>query len=108
VLEESPSEEINLKKLALGRVDLALMTYNEMKSAEWLFARAGVNGKVKTSFRAGILHSHIGFSTKHPNGKWALQQFNKGYQLITANGTLRRLRNTWLQKLQPVNTTRRR
>lgn len=100
VVEESPSESLNLKKLALGRVDLALLTYNEMKSPEWLIARAGVAGKVKTSFRSGVLNSYIGFSKRHPQGSWALQQFNKGYRLITANGTLRRIKKTWLQKLK--------
>ena len=47
VREESPSEDINLRKLALGRIDLALLTYNQMKSPEWLINRAGVDGKVK-------------------------------------------------------------
>jgi polar amino acid transport system substrate-binding protein len=99
VLEESPSEAMNLKKLAAGRVDLALLTYDEMKSPEWLMMRAGVLGRVKTTFRAGTLNSYIGFSLKHPQGAWALQQFNKGFRLITGNGTLRRIRQAWRQKL---------
>jgi ABC-type amino acid transport substrate-binding protein len=105
VLEESPSEQINLRKLALGRVDLALLNYNEMKSPDWLIARAGVNGKVKTSFQAGILNSYIGFSRKHPQGAWALLQFNQGYRLITANGTLQRVRKTWFKTLASEKTT---
>jgi ABC-type amino acid transport substrate-binding protein len=100
VREESPSEDINLKKLALGRVDLALLTYNEMKSPEWLINRAGVNGKVKTTFRAGRMKGYIGFSRKHQQGMWALKEFNKGYRAISANGTLRRLKTQWLQKLR--------
>lgn len=101
VREESPSEEVNLKKLALGRVDLALLNYNQVKSPRWLINRAGVNGKVKTTFRAGILNSYIGFSKKHPDGPWALQQFNKGYRLITANGTLSRVEKVWSQNPPP-------
>ena len=50
VIEESPSEETNLKKLALGRVDLALLTYNQVKSPEWLIARAGVAGRCAPHF----------------------------------------------------------
>jgi|GEM_PF-540802 len=101
VREESPSEDVNLRKLALGRVDLALLTYNEMKSPEWLINRAGVNGKVKkTNFRAGTLKSYIGFSKKHQQGMWALDQFNKGYGAITADGTLRKLKAQWLQRLR--------
>lgn len=100
VREESPSEDVNLKKLALGRIDLALLNYNEMKSPEWLINRAGVNGKVKTTFRAGTLNSYIGFSRKHQQGMWALDHFNKGYRTITADGTLRKLKAQWLQKLR--------
>jgi len=103
IREESTSEDINLKKLALGRVDLALLNYNRMKSPEWLMARAGVNGKVKTTFGSGTLNSYIGFSKRHQEGAWALQQFNRGYRIISANGTLRRLKTKWLQKLQEKN-----
>jgi polar amino acid transport system substrate-binding protein len=99
VIERSPSEEINLKKLAFGRIDLALLNYNEMKSADYLLTKAGVNGKVKVTFRSGILDSYIGFSRRHPDGPWALREFNKGYRLIIANGTLRRLKRTWSEKL---------
>ena len=99
ILDESPSEVMSLKKLALGRVDLALLNYDQLKSPEWLAARAGVRGKVKPSFRAGVLNSYIGFSLKHPEGPWALQQFNKGYGLIAANGTLRHIQKAWLEKL---------
>jgi polar amino acid transport system substrate-binding protein len=99
MIEESSSEEINLKKLALGRIDLALLTYNEIKSPEWLMIKAGVKGKVKPTFRAGTLNSYIGFSLKHPEGAKALEQFNKGFRLITTNGVLARLKRNWLQKL---------
>lgn len=99
ILEESASEDVNLRKLALGRIDLALLNYNQMKSPEWLITRAGVNGKVKTTFSAGNLNSYIGFSKRHQQGAWALQQFNKGYRIIAANGTLRRLKTKWSQKL---------
>ena len=50
--------------------------------------------------RAGTLNSYIGFSRKHQQGMWALGQFNKGYRAITADGTLRRLKTEWLQKLR--------
>ena len=99
VAESSPSEEINLMKLALGRIDLALLTYNDMKSVSSLIERAGVGGKVGATFRSGILDSHIGFSRKHPDGSRALRQFNTGHRLITSNGTLERIRRVWTQKL---------
>ena len=100
VVEESPSEDMNLRKLAAGRIDLALLNYNEMKSPGSLIQRAGVTGQVKTTFLAGIMNSYIGFSTRHSQGLWAREQFNKGFAAIMANGTLRRIRTTWLRILK--------
>ena len=99
VTEQSPSEDINLKKLAMGRLDLALLNYNEMKTASWLIGKAGVTGKVKTTFRSGRLNSYIGFSKKHPDGLLALREFNRGFRLISGNGTLRRIKQEWTRKL---------
>ena len=100
VIEESPSEDLNLRKLALGRIDLALLTYNEVKTPDWLIEKAGVGGKVKVGFVSGVLNSYIGFNTKNPEGLKALTQFNAGYHLITINGTLRNIKRTWLQRLK--------
>ena len=97
VVEESPSEDVNLRKLAAGRIDLALLNYNEMKSPESLMKRAGVVGQVKTGFEAGSMNSYIAFSTKHPDGRWAREQFNKGFTIITANGTLHRIKKAWMR-----------
>ena len=105
IREESPSEEINLQKLARGRVDLALLTYNRVKSPVWLIATAQVNGRVRPTFTSGLLNSYIGFSTKHPAGLPALQQFNKGYRLITVNGTLKRISIAWVKKLKVETPT---
>jgi ABC-type amino acid transport substrate-binding protein len=95
VLEESESEEMNLKKLATGRIDTALVNYNETKPAELLLAKAGVTGQVKWAFRSGVLGSYICFSTKHPLGGAALKAFNKGFRIISGNGTLRKIEMQW-------------
>ncbi len=99
VVEESPSEDANLRKLAAGRIDLALLNYNNMKSPELLIKRAGVVGQVKTGFEAGSMNSYIAFSTKHPDGTWAREQFNKGFTVIKTNGTLHRIRKTWINHI---------
>ena len=100
IFEESPSEDINLRKLAAGRIDLALVTYNEMKNPSALINQAGATGKVKATFLAGPMNSYIGFSRKHSQGTWAREQFDKGFAIISTNGTMKRLRATWLRVLK--------
>ncbi len=104
-LDESPSEEMNLKKLVRGRVNLAIVNYNDIKSAEYIMTRAGVTGQVKVGFRAGVLNSYIGFSKKHSHGLWALGRFNAGFQIITANGELRRIEKAWIEKMKVKTAT---
>jgi polar amino acid transport system substrate-binding protein len=99
VVEESPSEDINLRKLAAGRIDLALLTYNEMKTPKFLIQRAGVSGQVQTTFQAGGMNSYIAFSTKNSQGGWAKQEFDKGFAAISRNGTLKRIKSRWLRAL---------
>jgi polar amino acid transport system substrate-binding protein len=99
VLEPSESEDLNLRKLALGRVDFAVLTHNETKTASWLIRRAGLTGKVKVGFSAGALKSYIGFSKKSPGGHWALREFNRGHRAIITNGTLRQIRTKWSREL---------
>ncbi len=109
VIEQSPSEALNLKKLALGRVDLALLTYNETKSPQLLIGRAGVAGKVSiTPLRAGTLKSYIGFSLKHPDGPSAAREFNRGLRQITRDGTMLRIRSSWSRTIAREQPTGRR
>lgn len=98
VIEESVSEKVLLRKLAAGRVELALINYNETKPYEKIVAEAGVTGRVKPAFRSGILKSFIGFSEKHPQGPLARKKFNEGYKMISANGVLDRIRRQWIDK----------
>lgn len=96
VLYESPSEELNLKKLEAGRVDAAIINLNDAtKPVEYMRAKAGVGEKVAPAFRSGEMGSYIGFSTKHPRGAWALAKFNAGFQAIESDGTLRRIEEQW-------------
>jgi polar amino acid transport system substrate-binding protein len=98
IFEESETEESNLKKLAKGRIDAALVNFNETKPVELAIARAGVAGQVKHAFPSGDLGAYVGCSTKHPEGMKALEQFNRGYKIISTNGTLGRIEREWRER----------
>lgn len=95
VLEESPSEVTNLKKLVAGRIGAAIINHNETKRDDYVVAQAGAMGKVRRSMRAGTLNSFIGFSRNHPDTKWALERFNAGFLAIVNNGELKRIEQRW-------------
>jgi len=95
VLEESPSEVINLKKLSVGRIGATIINHNETKRDDYVIAQADAKGKVRRTGRAGILNSFIGFSRRHPDTKWALERFNTGFLAIVKNGELNRIEQRW-------------
>jgi len=63
-----------------------------------LIKKAGVVGQIQTTFLAGMMNSYIGFSVKHPEDRLTREQFDKGFSRIMANGTHRRIRETWLKR----------
>jgi len=93
--EMARSELVNLKKLALGRIDAALVMESALRGTQQLVQEAGAAHDVSAAFASTRLDSHIGFSLKHPRGEAALADFNRGYALIAADGTLRRIAAKW-------------
>jgi ABC-type amino acid transport substrate-binding protein len=100
-LEPSPSEEISLRKLAAGRVDAAIINYNDVKNVAYLSASVGAPGMLRPAFRAGVLESFIGFSRRHPRGAWARERFDRGLRTIAADGRLKRIEADWVRAIKP-------
>ncbi|MGO4381716.1 substrate-binding periplasmic protein [Pseudoduganella sp. RAF19] len=94
VLDRANSEQANLRKLSAGRVDLALMMANQMKTDAAIVQQAQVNN-VGVAFHATPMGSYIGFSTTHPQGEQARKLFNEGYRIISSNGRKNEIVRRW-------------
>lgn len=95
VFSVARTEQVNLKKLAFHRLDLALVMTNDLQGARFLLDDAGVTGKVAPAFASGKLDTYIGFSAQHPQGKWARDKFNEGYAALGKSGKLKEIWSKW-------------
>lgn len=96
------SEAINLRKLAEGRLDAALINSDATKRAADLVERAGVRGRVTFAFGGGSLPAFVGFSMRHVRGADALARYNAGRRAIAANGTLSLIQHHWADSIRAV------
>lgn len=96
VLEPAPTEEVNLRKLAAGRVAAAVVNRDAVKSPEWVAERAGVTGRVRSAFGVGGLPAYIGFSLAHRDGAALADRFDVGYARIIASGERDRIQRRWI------------
>jgi polar amino acid transport system substrate-binding protein len=95
------SEATNLKKLAVGHIDLVVSMMDDFKSDATLLAQAGVDNIV-FAFQVTPQGSYIGFSSRHPQGEAARQLFNRGYAQIVANGARAAIERKW-QPRKPLS-----
>lgn len=95
VLDEAPSEDMLLRKLAAGRLPLAIVNVNESKSLGYLSAVSHISAAPVSVDRVGTLQSYLGFSAKHPGAKAAMQKYEEGMRKITANGVLAAITRRW-------------
>ena len=93
-LEAARNENLNLRKLAAGRVDLALTMMDDIKNDEAVLREAQVSG-VTFAFQATPQGSFLGFSIAHPDGERARMLFNRGYKIILDNGVKHAIDRKW-------------
>ncbi|HEY2323358.1 MAG TPA: transporter substrate-binding domain-containing protein [Thermoanaerobaculia bacterium] len=96
VFEENSSEQANLHKLALGRIDAAMVMSNPLTGVSHWAKEAEVEHLVRIVFRsAGSENGYFAVSTVHPRGLLALRLYNEGIKNITANGRLDEIKAKW-------------
>jgi hypothetical protein len=100
VLERESNEQANLKMLARGRLNAAVVMTSDFEGPSQRTRDAGVEADVSYAFRSGVMKSYVGFSLKHPKGEWARQKFNEGYRIISANGMKDGITKRWMQLKQ--------
>ena len=94
IIETTRSDVANLRKLAAGRIDVALVMTDEMRSEELIERQADVHN-IAFAFQSAPMESFVGFSTAHPDGDAQRRRFNRGYQSITDNGTRQGIQAKW-------------
>lgn len=90
------SEQTNLKMLATGRLDTALVMTNDLTGLTYWPSVAGVSDQVRAAFASeGRQVAYIGFSLIHPQGRRALAHYNRGLAQLQENGMLEQIRRKW-------------
>jgi polar amino acid transport system substrate-binding protein len=97
VLEPSPNEETNLRKLVAGRLSVSVVNTDAVKSSAWVAARAGVSGRVRPIFSIGGMPGYVGFSLVHPRGRALAERFDRGYAQVIASGERDRIQRRWIE-----------
>ena len=96
LFEENLTEQANLQKLALGRLDAVIVMSNPLTGVGHWAKDADVEKLVRIAFTSAS--SEEGFfavSIAHHDGLPALAQYNEGIRIITANGRLEQIRARW-------------
>ena len=96
ILDPTPKEELNLRKLAAGRLDAAMVNRDVVKSPHWVAAQAGVTGKVRPVFRVVGMPAYIGFSLAHRDGAALADRFDRGHARIITSGERDRIQRRWI------------
>lgn len=92
----APSDASSLRMLALGRSDYALVTELIGRNIVQKSAIPGLGSRIQIVGLIDEVPLHAFFSREHADGKEAAILFQKGLEIIQANGEYRRILDRWL------------
>lgn len=94
IKDRSPNDMSSLRKLALGRVDYA-MVYDRVGSMLLKQHAGELAGKVGPAGDLEKLALYIAFSKTFPESKRFIDLFDRGFDIISQNGRLRDIEKRW-------------
>jgi polar amino acid transport system substrate-binding protein len=94
VFETARSEVVNLRKLAAGRLDAAVVMADTLRSVDLVERQASTDAVVH-AFTGPAMGSYIGFSTTHPDGERQRLLFNAGFKSLIDSGERARIEARW-------------
>ncbi len=97
--EYTSDEILNLRMLSKNRVDGVIINVDEVKSIATVAARAGIPDTFKVACDFGGEPAYIAFSRAHPEGKHAVEAFNRGYEMLSQQGEVEKLKHIWNSKM---------
>ncbi|MDN3578249.1 transporter substrate-binding domain-containing protein [Chitinimonas viridis] len=92
---EADSDAVNLRNIALGRVDVTLM---DEKIGRYLIGRHGLAGKVVPYGVFERFPVYAVFSKRHPKSAHYLKLFEQGMAVLLQNGEYQRIAEAWPPK----------
>ncbi|MGZ5280434.1 MAG: hypothetical protein ACXWC9_10850 [Pseudobdellovibrionaceae bacterium] len=95
----SGSDVQSLQRLALRRMDAAVVITNDLEERNQKAIAAQVEDRVRFAFNCGEQTGTIGFSLKSPRGIWARDLYREGYRRLKENGQLDKIHQKWMAKL---------
>lgn len=96
VFVDGSSAAANLKKLAAGRLDAAMVMADSLNGARLWIDQARVGNLVREAFKCpSVQVAFLGASTRNPRGMWAIEKYNRGIAIISKNGVLDSIRKRW-------------
>lgn len=97
VFETARSEVMNLRKLAAGRLDAAVVMTDTLRSVDLVERQAGATdaAAIVHAFSGPAMGSYIGFSTSNPDGERQRKLFNTGFKTLIDSGERARIEARW-------------